>query len=426
MRNIWLIAVREFTQKIRSRGYIISSMAVPIFMVIFLAASSFSPTGEDQVPETEPAPGEEPVVTDHTEMAFGYVDEAGFIHAMPPGIPENIIQAYPDVEAASLALERGEIEAYYLIPDDYVSTGEIRRISLDLPMSPMDSFLIDHILGSNLLPEASPQEMARFQNPFMDARLRYVAITPTDPGGIEDPTVSDGPFVVGFSAIPLIMTFIIIMPLFTSGGYLLQSLGQEKNSRIMEILLNSLRPAQLLTGKLLGYGALTVVQYVFWIGISVIAFSVTGQGIGEVLGDINLSYQEVLYIVFFALGGYVLYSALMAGLGALAPNIEGGRSWVILITIPMMIPIYFWTLIVNAPDSPLAVGLSLFPFSAPVAMLMRLTSTTVPGWEIGASLGLLALTGAGTVWLMSRFFRVQTLLSGEAISIRRIVSVFRS
>jgi ABC-2 type transport system permease protein len=102
---------------------------------------------------------------------------------------------------------------------------------------------------------------------------------------------------------------------------------------------------------------------------------------------------------------------------------EGGRSWVLLIAIPMMIPIYLWTAIVSAPHSPLAVSLSLIPFTAPVAMLMRMTSTAVPGWQIGLSLLLLALTSAGTIALMARLFKVQTLLSGEAISFRRIWSV---
>jgi ABC-2 type transport system permease protein len=230
---------------------------------------------------------------------------------------------------------------------------------------------------------------------------------------------------VGVSMLPLMVTFIIIIPLFTSGGYLLQSLGQEKGSRVMEILLNSLRPTQLLAGKLLGYGALTLVQYVIWFGLAAIALIVSGQNVTEMLGEIQLTYLEAFYVVLFALGGYTLYSAFMAGIGALAPNIEGGRSWVLLISLPMMVPIYFWALIVNAPHGPLAVALSLFPFSAPVAMLMRLTSTTVPLWQVGLSLVLLVLTSMLVIWAMARLFRVQALLSGEAISLGRIWAVMR-
>jgi ABC-2 type transport system permease protein len=94
-----------------------------------------------------------------------------------------------------------------------------------------------------------------------------------------------------------------------------------------------------------------------------------------------------------------------------------------LIAIPMMFPMYLWVGVVSAPHGLLAVSLSLIPFTAPVAMLMRMTSTTVPGWQIALSLVLLALTAVGTIWFMSRLFKVQTLLSGEAISFRRIWSL---
>jgi ABC-2 type transport system permease protein len=112
----------------------------------------------------------------------------------------------------------------------------------------------------------------------------------------------------------------------------------------------------------------------------------------------------------------------MAGIGALSSDVEGSRAWVFVLTLPMMIPIYFWAAIASNPNAPLAVALSLIPFSAPVSMLMRMTSTAVPGWQLGLSLGLLLLTGVLTVWLMARLFRVQTLLGGESFSLERALS----
>jgi ABC-2 type transport system permease protein len=115
----------------------------------------------------------------------------------------------------------------------------------------------------------------------------------------------------------------------------------------------------------------------------------------------------------------------MAGIGALAPDIEGSRSWVFVISLPMMIPIYLWTAIVNAPNGAFAVALSMIPFSAPVAMLMRMTTTAVPLWQLITSLAMLLITGTGMVWLMARLFRVQTLLSGESLSLNRLFSAIR-
>lgn len=119
------------------------------------------------------------------------------------------------------------------------------------------------------------------------------------------------------------------------------------------------------------------------------------------------------------------YRMLLAGIGALAQDVESSRAWIFVLTLPMMLPIYLWMGITSSPHGPLAIALSTIPFSSPIAMLMRLTSTAVPGWQIGLSLALLSLTGVGMIWLMGRLFRVQTLLSGESISLRRAWSALR-
>jgi ABC-2 type transport system permease protein len=223
----------------------------------------------------------------------------------------------------------------------------------------------------------------------------------------------------GFDVLPFLVTVAVIVPLFTSGSYLFQSLVQEKDNRIMEMLLSSLRPRQLLAGKLLGLGALTAVQYAIWIILAGLVLSFTGRDVSSLLSGISLSASEVLWAIPFALGGFLLYAGLMAGIGALSSDVEGSRAWVFVLTLPMMVPIYFWAAIASNPNGPLAVALSLIPFSAPVSMLMRMTSTAVPLWQRGLSLALLLLTGVLILWLMARLFRVQTLLSGESFSLER-------
>jgi ABC-2 type transport system permease protein len=219
--------------------------------------------------------------------------------------------------------------------------------------------------------------------------------------------------------LPFVVTIAVMVPLFSGGSYLFQSLTKEKGNRVMEILLVSLRPRQLLTGKLLGLSALIVVQYAIWTAIASFALAVTGRSAAQFLTGINLSASEALLALPYALGGFGLYAALMAGIGALAKDVESARGWIFVLTLPMMAPMYLWTSIVNAPFGPLALVLSLFPYSAPVAMLMRMTSTAVPSWQLATSLVLLVLATVGTIWLMARLFRAQTLLSGEPLSLRR-------
>ena len=206
---------------------------------------------------------------------------------------------------------------------------------------------------------------------------------------------------------------------------MLQSLTQEKGSRVMEILLLSLQPRQLLAGKLLGLGLLVIVQYGIWVLIGALVLTLTGQDATRFLAGIQLSVREVLLIVPYALGGFGLYAALMAGIGALAPDMEGSRAWTFMITLPMMLPMYLWMAIVNSPQGALALILSLFPYSAPIAMMMRMTATTVPAWQVGVSLGLLSLAVVATIGLMARLFHAKTLLSGEALSLDRFRSALQ-
>ena len=218
----------------------------------------------------------------------------------------------------------------------------------------------------------------------------------------------------------LLVAIAVMIPLFTSGSYLFKSLSQEKESRVIELLLASLQPRQLLGGKLLGLGALAMVQYLIWAVMGLLAATLFGGGAVQLLSAIQLSAGEVALVLPYALGGYALYASVMAGLGALSPDMEGSRGWVFLLTLPMMLPVYLWSAIASSPNGPLATALSLIPFSAPVAMLMRMTSTTVPAWQIGVSLGLLAVTTIVVIWLMARLFRVQTL-SGIGFDIELLV-----
>lgn len=406
MTKIFAVALREFRQKIRNRGFLLTSIATPLILLILWAAGSLT-GGAPESALQELGQIEMP------DRPLGYVDQAGLIETLPEPVPGDLFRPYPDTEAARAALEAGEIAAYYRLPADYRQTGRVYRISPELPTAPPDTQLFDWVLAGNLLAADSAQEIARMSEPFNAPSPEFVNLAE---GGEE---TTGG----GFNVLPFLVTVAVIVPLFTSGSYLFQSLVQEKDNRIMEILLSSLRPHELLAGKLLGLGALTAVQYAIWIVLVGIVLSFTGRDISSLLSGISLTANELLWAIPFALGGFLLYAGLMAGMGALSPDMESSRAWIFVLTLPMMLPIWFWALIAGAPNGPLATALSLIPFSAPVAMLMRMTCTAVPLWQTGLALVLLLLSGVLIVWLMARLFRVQTLLSGESFSFARAWSV---
>jgi ABC-2 type transport system permease protein len=407
MYKTLLIGLREFRQRVRKRGFLLTSIGTPLLLIVIWAFTGvFDSSPGQPLPELAEA--------NRPDKVIGYVDQASLIRTIPDPVPPDLFQAFPDIEAAEAALKGGDIGAYYVIPSDYRQTGSVQRISPQLPIMPPDTQWFNWTLIANLFPDAGPEQIARLRWPFNSSRPEFVALSPEGEAGAG-----------GNTMLPFLVTIAVMIPLFTSGSFLLQSLTQEKGSRVMEILLVSLRPRQLLTGKLLGLGALTLVQYVIWAAIGLLALVVTGHDASQLLSGISLSVNELLLVVPYALGGFTLYAGIMAGIGALSPDMESSRAWVFVISLPMMVPFCLWQPIATSPNGPLAAALSVIPFSAPVAMLMRMTSTAVPIWQIGASLTLLLITGIGMIWLMARLFRVQTLLSGESLSARRMWSALR-
>ncbi len=408
MQKTVLIGRREFRQKVRTRSFWLTSIGVPLVMLIIWAVSGDLGGSSPEKPTALES-------ADRPEQSIGYVDQADLIRTITDPIPNDLFQPFSDVRQAEVALERGDIDAYYVILPDYRQTGNVQRVSPRLVVNPSDVRWFNRLLEANLLPEADPNFVDRLRRPFYETGPEFVNVT------TEGQTEGRGNQMLSF-----VVTIAILVPLFTGGGYLFQSLTQEKSSRVMEILLVSVRPRQLLTGKLLGLSVLTLVQYGTWVVAGLIILIVTGQDIVRLLAGLNLSATELVFIVPFALGGFLLYAAMMAGIGALARDVEDGRVWLFVISLPMMIPIYLWAMIASDPNGVLAVALSLFPFSAPVAMLMRLTSTSVPAWQIAVSLGLLFITGLGVIRLIARLFHARTLLSGESLSVRRFWATLQS
>ncbi|MBX3011895.1 MAG: ABC transporter permease [Caldilineaceae bacterium] len=406
MNKTLLVGLREFRQRIRSRGFWLGVLSLPITFLIVWASGALGSSASPSLDATRLRS------VNRLPTTIGYVDQANLIQAIPPGVRTRVLH-YTARATAQQALVTGAIEVYYVVPADYRTSGQVERVSLTLPTAntPADVNQFDGILLANLLPEVDSADLTRLRRPFNRSSPAFVNLNTNTRVATSRDDVDFLPFVV---------TMLIMVPLFTSGGYLLQSLLQEKSSRVMEVLLLSLRPTQLLMGKLLGLTLLTLVQYVIWLALALPLFTVDGDTLITTLATINLSPTEVGLVALYAFGGYLLYATVMAGVGALAPNLENSRTWVFLISLPILIPFYLWTAIIAAPTDPLATVLGLIPFSAPVAMLLRINVTTVPAWQHWVSLTLLALTSVGAIKLMARLFRTQTLLSGESLSVRRI------
>jgi ABC-2 type transport system permease protein len=211
----------------------------------------------------------------------------------------------------------------------------------------------------------------------------------------------------------MLLTFAI----FSASGILLQAVIAEKENRTIEVILSSLTPWQFLTGKVLGLGLLGLVQLGIWMALARLGVN-TGMSFLATLDTASLPLSVwVLAVVYFLLG-YLVYAALMAGIGAISPSMRDSSQLTIGVSFAAMIPLMLLRNLAADPQGGLATFLSLFPPTAPISMMIRLAVSDVPAWQVGLSLALLALMVAGTIWAAARLFRATTLLNGQKLAWR--------
>lgn len=280
--------------------------------------------------------------------------------------------------------------------------------------------LVEAVLRAALLP-AEPDLAARLATP---PALRFVPTTDggaapgPEPGGGE----ARGP--VAF-LLPYGFAMILYVTIFTAASYLLQSVTEEKENRTIEIVLTSLRPLQLLAGKVLGLGLLGLLQVAVWLGAGLLLLRLSGVALpADAIGAVPW-VAVALAIVYFALG-YLVYGSLLAAVGATVTNVREGSQLVLLLVVPCIVPLWFLSAIIARPNGLLATALSLFPLTAPITMMIRVPLTPIAAWEIGVSLAVLAASAALCLWLAARLFRAGALLAGQRLSARAVLRALRA
>ncbi len=342
----------------------------------------------------------------------GYVDLSGLIAATPPGFPAGTLIGYGGESAAGQALSEGIIRAYYVVPADYLDSGQLVYYSQEYNLIASQEQAQDLIwlLHYNLLGD-DPQFYQLVNRPL--AQLEIENLSPPEVQAQERDSDNELTFFIPYGVMMLFYVGIL-----GSSGLLLNSVSKEKETRVLEVLMVSTGPRQLLLGKIAGLGLVGLFQVVVW-SVSALALLRMGGQAFDLPEGFQLPISILLWgIVFFVLG-YLLYAALMAGVGALVPNLREASQATTVIIIPMMIPLFIISALIEKPNSPLSVGLSLFPFTSPTTMMLRLAATAVPLWQILLSIALLAVTALLVVRTVAGFFRAQTLLSGQPFKMRR-------
>jgi ABC-2 type transport system permease protein len=346
---------------------------------------------------------------------IGYVDQAGSFDRYT-NLGATFV-SYPEEEEARQSLLSGEISEYFVIPSDYVRTGLIVRYTmkreLEPPSQTMESisgFLISNLIGGG----TSTEVLERAKTPIV---LRSIRLDETG-----ETLEGQNPFLQFF--MPYIFAILLMFSIFFASGYLLQSISEEKENRLMEVLLSSVSARQLLVGKVLGLGAAGLAQIIlwvisFWVLVDVALAKIPGLSAASLPPSLL-----VLALVYYVLG-YMLFAVIMAVVGSIGTTARESQSWSSIVVLTATLPMFFLNVIIENPNHAISVVFTLIPTTSSVTAMMRLPTEGIPAWQLVLSLSLLIAAIFFCMWAGAKIFRACLLMYGKRPSLRELTRYIR-
>ena len=399
----WLVARHEFAVTTGRLGFRIFAAAVPVLALLALVGIGIFETvrGGDDPSGDMGRPAE---VT-----RVGYLDRTVGEDGQPlfTSFREQdgvVFVPYPDEDAGRAALEAEEITALYSFGRDFLETGHVVRVRMEDGGEGAGSAALRRFVLSNLVAgEVGEQELERVISPYSISTVELSA----SGAAVEDEDDGSG-FLFAFGAAMLLLVSVL-----TAAGYLLQGLSEEKENRIMEVLLSSLKPEQLMFGKLLGLGAAGLFQMAVWTA-SLVAFLMLLNRVVDVPLELSAPPVEtvVVALAYFLLG-YAFLGTVQAALGVVTTNQKEANNIAVFVVLPAVSPMWFLAVLIEHPDGLLAQVLSYIPFTAPITGLIRFGTDGTGVAGVVLSLGVLAAFTALAVLLTARLFRAYLLMYGQ-------------
>jgi len=395
--KIWHIIKYEYSRHVFQKRFLFSLLSLPMAVIamvgVVLLMGVFS---MDSTP-------------------VGYIDHSGIL-ADPLRLetsgdifdPLIEFRAYQDEDLARTDLEAGEIQAYYILPEDYVESLSVELFYLEEPGSGVQSQFRSFV-RRNLME-------AENIDPQLEKRLSEGSLVTVEALDGSRTMREDQWFLIFTPFIAGILYIIVVM---TSGGYLMQAVVEEKENRTMEIVITSVTPGQLMTGKIIGNIAIGLTQLVIWLLFGWLGLVVGGY-FWPVLQDFSLPANYILILIVLLLPSFVMISALMAAIGATMTEMREAQQISGMFSISTTIPFYVSSMIMMNPNGTLATVLSFFPLTSPITILMRMGFAVVPTWQIALNIVLLVIFAVLAIWFAGRAFRMGMLQYGKKLSLKEI------
>jgi ABC-2 type transport system permease protein len=226
--------------------------------------------------------------------------------------------------------------------------------------------------------------------------------------------------------VPGVFGLLLALSLSFSSAYVLQGLAEEKENRLMEVLLSSVSARQLVVGKVLGIGAAGLIQVVIWAISLRLLLRLASSSIGGFISTIRIPANILVLGVAYFILGYLLFAVLSAAVAAVSSSVREGQGLSSVFTLFALAPFWFFSLLLLFPNSPVWIVFTIFPFSAPVLTMLRVGMTGVPAWQLVASMGVMVLSIVGGLSLTGRLLRSYLLMYGKRPSLREIARSLRS
>ncbi len=422
MRKIISVIKREYFQIVRTKAFIIGTILGPVLMASFIIVPvlvSVISVGQQ----------EHIGVMDLSQEMFDPLDKK-LDHKLKNGSRRYLLEKYKvdgDPEQVRKELSQKVLDkkltAYIFIPKDISDEGTAEYVSQHVSdfdkLKAINEALNSVVIEKRLRGEGlDPQKIAQY---IRRVRLKTIKVSKR---GEEEET--GGTFIYSY-----LLVIILYMTLFFYGAIIMRGVIEEKNSRVVEIVLSSLRPFQLMSGKMLGIAAVGFTQYAIWaiFGFSVSRYSKNLiSSVFPAASEFKLPtippYIFIYFVLFFILG-YFLYGTVYAAIGSMVNSEKEAQQLLFPVTMFLIVPILLMMFVIRSPNSSLSIVLSLIPFFAPILMLLRICVLLPPLIQIAGSIVILLLTIFLMLWLTAKIYRVGILMYGKRPSFQEIVKWIR-
>ncbi|MCI0485352.1 MAG: ABC transporter permease [Blastocatellia bacterium] len=422
MKKVLIIIKREYLTRVRTKAFVIGTVISPLLMLALIILPAFLATrggGERQVrlidqsgdpylveaimKKVSPSSGDDrPTMRRNTRFVLSHRP------VRPDEAIEEVREQYKD------EVLKDSDNAYVVLPPGVLDGAEpeyYAKSTSDLAIRDLERIISASIIERRLARAGfDSDKVAGYMKPVDLKKNKITAEGESQEGG-------ESAFIVG-----IIMLFFIYMTVLMYGISVMRGVIEEKQSRIVEVIVSSVRPTQMMLGKLIGIGLVGLTQYAVWVS-SAVLLTVFGASLMTGVSNFDMPRLPVsllIYFIIYFVLGYFLYATLYALVGSMVSSEEEAQQAQMPVTLLLVVPMLLFGMIMSNPNSPVATILSFIPFFAPTLMILRIAMVNPPLWQILLSMLIMVGTILGVVWVAARIYRVGILMYGKRPSIAEL------